>query len=131
MWQPMWKNIGPKFLSTPEREALNRMRKELKISEEFLEPMLTIKGEKALRAKVFIKTDGGTKMHRYHLFCPIVMENDQMCYKILEKIESTHDNTNSSSKMIVVSEKEFLIKLMSIFKKSSLQHELNNYKHYR
>lgn len=116
-WFPLWKSHMPRNLSMAERESIGRIRKMLNVSEDFIETVLTIDGEKALRAKTFKGLENGFKTYDYHLFAPLVWENEQLCYRSKVKTESTHPDVVNSYKTVLVSERELINQLHDIFKK--------------
>lgn len=130
-WHPLWKNQLPKNLSITERDALHRIRKIVNVPDEFIETVLTINGEKALRAKTFIGMENGINRYEYHLFHPLVMENDQMCYKALEKTDSVHPDVVNSYRTLLVGERDLISKLQNIFNKKVLHGEAYDYKRSR
>lgn len=127
-WHPLWKNHLPKNLSMAERETLERIKKVLNIPDEFLETILTGDGEKGLRAKTFKALENGFKTYEYHLFSPLVWENEQLCYRTRERTTSTHPDVVDSHKTVLVSERELINRLHAIFNKKALNGETYDYR---
>lgn len=87
-WMPLWRNNRPKSVLQAEKDSIIRIAIALKIPRDNIETVLNIEGDKTLRIKIFKTKDNCIDVFDYYFFCPMIIENERMCMRAMEKIQS-------------------------------------------
>lgn len=118
-WMPLWRSSAPKSVLNIEKEAIIRIAVALQIQRQHIETVLNLEGEKTLRIKIFKVKESGVDMFDYFFFCPIVIENERMCYRSTEKVQLVEGNvTQNKTITILLNESDFIKKIHETIKAS-------------